>query len=115
MIQVVPNDYGSMYIQICTHGTKCISVTTKLPGYWLLHIPNMWDAEFLGWHPSVHELKFYLIDLLRSGTFHIAGKLPALRCGIHCGITISRVVVNKARLKQLPKEIYVDLKVKPEK
>ena len=39
----------------------------------------------------------------------IAGKLPALCCGIHGRITISRVVVNKARLKQLPKKIYGQL------
>ena len=61
-ICLMTSKFIALQTQLCTHGTKCLSVTTKLPGYWLLHLPNMWDAEFLGWHPSPHELKIYLIN-----------------------------------------------------
>ena len=63
---------------------------------------------FEGKEPEIVDSKYQIL-------YDIAWKLPALCCGIHCGITISRVVVNKARLKQLPKVIYIDLKMKREK
>ena len=44
-------------IRCYTHGTRCRSVTTKFPGSWLLHMPNICGAEFGGWHPSLQELE----------------------------------------------------------
>ena len=57
--------YSSLYkrkkvhklIRCHTHGTRCRSVTTKFPGSWLLHMPNICGAEFGGWHPSPQELE----------------------------------------------------------